>query len=111
MDRHTLGARHYGVAEGVREHLARYRELEDIIAMLGVAELSAKDRKIVMRARKLQRYLTQPFWTTASHTGIAGVSVSIEDTLVDCEAFIAGKYDEVPEEECYMRGTMSDVKQ
>ena len=110
MDRHTLGARHYGVAEGVREHLARYQELEDIIAMLGVEELSPKDRKIVMRARKLQRYLTQPFWTTASHTGIEGVSVPLERTLADCEAFLSGRYDEVTEEHCYMRGTMEGMK-
>jgi F-type H+-transporting ATPase subunit beta len=106
MDRHTLGERHYRIAEGVREHLARYHELEDIIAMLGIEELSAKDRKIVMRARKLQRYLTQPFWTTASHTGIQGVSVPLERTLEDCDAFLSGKYDELTEEQCYMRGSM-----
>jgi F-type H+-transporting ATPase subunit beta len=110
MDRHTLGARHYDIAEGVREHLARYHELEDIITMLGVEELSPKDQRIVMRARKLQRYLTQPFWVTAAHTGIAGVSVSLEDTLNDCEAFLAGKHDETSEEQCYMRGTMEGVK-
>jgi F-type H+-transporting ATPase subunit beta len=109
MDRHTLGARHYSIAEGVREHLARYQELEDIITMLGVEELSAKDRKIVMRARKLQRYLTQPFWSTASHTGIEGVSVPLEDTLADCEAFLDGRYDDVTEERCYMRGTMGEI--
>ena len=111
MDRHTLGARHYRIAEAVREHLARYQELEDVIAMLGIAELSVKDRKIVMRARKLQRYLTQPFWTTAGHTGIEGVSVAREELLADCEGFIAGKYDEVPEDKCYMRGSMSGINQ
>ncbi|HUU72123.1 MAG TPA: F0F1 ATP synthase subunit beta, partial [Burkholderiales bacterium] len=73
-------------------------------------ELSPKDRKIVTRARKLQRYLSQPFWTTASHTGIEGASVPLENTLVDCEAFLAGHYDDVPEDHCYMRGTMTDVK-
>ena len=108
MDRHTLGARHYSIAEGVREHLARYQELEDIITMLGVEELSPKDRKIVMRARKLQRYLTQPFWATASHTGIEGVSVPLERTLADCDSFLAGHFDETPEDRCYMRGTMED---
>ena len=108
MDRHTLGARHYDIAEGVREYLARYHELEDIITMLGVEELSPKDRKIVMRARKLQRYLTQPFWTTASHTGIKGVSVPLERTLADCEAFLMGYYDKMPEERCYMRGAMEE---
>jgi F-type H+-transporting ATPase subunit beta len=111
MDRHTLGERHYSVAQAVREHLARYQELEDIIAMLGVEELSAKDRTIVMRARKLQRYLTQPFLTTAAHTGIAGVSVPLERTLADCEAFLKGRYDAVAEERCYMRGVMEEPGQ
>ncbi len=109
MDRHTLGSRHYSIAESVREHLARYQELQDIISMLGVAELSAKDRKIVMRARKLQRYLTQPFWTTASHTGIEGVSVPLERTLDDCEAIFSGDYDDITEEHFYMRGTMAEA--
>ncbi|MBU2847637.1 F0F1 ATP synthase subunit beta, partial [Acidithiobacillus ferriphilus] len=109
MDRHTLGERHYTVAEGVREHLARYHELEDIIAMLGVEELSSQDRLIVMRARKLQRYLTQPFWVTASHTGLHGVSVPLEQTLNDCEAFLAGHFDDVSEEHCYMRGSMGET--
>jgi F-type H+-transporting ATPase subunit beta len=109
MDRHTLGKHHYDIAEGVREHFARYHELEDIIAMLGIEELSARDRTIVMRARKLQRYLTQPFWTTAAHTGIAGVSVPLATTLADCEAFLLGRHDEVGEEQCYMRGSMQDA--
>jgi len=108
MDRHTLGDRHYSVAEGVREHFARYKELEDIIAMLGVEELSAKDQAIVTRARKLQRYLTQPFWTTASHTGVPGTSVPLATTLADCENFLRGKYDDVTESRCYMRGAMED---
>mgnify|MGYP000205166431 FL=1 len=110
VGRHTLGSRHYTIAEGVREHLARYHELEDIIAMLGVEELSPGDSKIVMRARKIQRYLTQPFWATTSHSGIKGVSVPLENTLADCDAFLSGRYDEVPEEHCYMRGTMEGMK-
>ncbi|MCG6986400.1 MAG: F0F1 ATP synthase subunit beta [Thiocapsa sp.] len=109
MDRHVLGDRHYAIAQGVREHLARYRELEDVIAMLGVAELSPRDRSIVLRARKLQRYLTQPFNVTAGHTGIAGVAVPLERTLEDCDAFLSGRHDETPEERCYMRGAMSDA--
>ena len=108
MGRDVLGERHYTIAEGVREHLARYKELEDIIAMLGIEELSANDRRIVMRARKLQRYLTQPFFITAALTGIAGVTVSLERTIADCEAFLLGRYDEVPEDHCYMRGTMDE---
>jgi F-type H+-transporting ATPase subunit beta len=107
MDRHFLGDTHYNVAEGVREHLARYRELEDIIAMLGMEELSENDQKIVKRARKLERYLSQPFHVTAEHSGIAGTSVALRDTLADCAAFLRGHFDDVPEEQCYMRGTMS----
>ena len=78
--------------------------------MLGVEELSPGDSKIVMRARKIQRYLTQPFWATTSHSGIEGVSVPLENTLADCDAFLSGRYDEVPEEHCYMRGTMEGIK-
>jgi F-type H+-transporting ATPase subunit beta len=107
MDRSFLGDRHYSVAEGVREHLARYKELEDIIAMLGLEALSERDRSIVLRARKLQRYLTQPFHVVAGHSGIAGVSVPLAQTLADCEAFLRGDYDDVPEERCYMRGAMA----
>ncbi|MGE0384382.1 MAG: F0F1 ATP synthase subunit beta [Gammaproteobacteria bacterium] len=109
MDRQALGDRHYSVAEGVREHLARYAELEDIIAMLGVEELSEQDRRIVMRARKLQQYLTQPFQVTAPHTGMHGASVALADTLADCEAFLQGRYDDLPEERCYMRGSMREA--
>ncbi len=106
MDRHTLGHRHYAIAEGVREHFARYQELEDIITMLGIEELSARDQRTVLRARKLQRYLTQPFWVTASHTGIKGTSVALRDTLDDCDGFLAGRFDDLSEDACYMRGTM-----
>lgn len=108
MDKHTLGERHYMIAENVREHLARYRELEDIIAMLGIEELSETDRQIVMRARKLQRYLTQPFKVLAQNGQQQGVSVPLEQTLRDCEAFLQGQYDDIPEQQCYMRGCMKE---
>jgi F-type H+-transporting ATPase subunit beta len=108
MDRQVLGDRHYAVAEAVREHLARYRELEDVLTMLGIEELSQKDRTIVLRARKLQRYLSQPFEVVSEHTGIRGVSVPLADTLDDCEAFLRGEHDEAPEERCYMRGSMKE---
>ena len=108
LDRRVLGDRHYAAAEGVREHLARYRELEDILAMLGMEELSEKDRRTVLRARKLQRYLAQPFHVVSEHTGIPGASVPLGDTLVDCEGFLRGDFDEVPEERCYMRGSMKE---
>lgn len=110
MDRHFLGDRHYAVAEGVREHLARYKELEDIIAMLGIEELSENDRRMVLRARKLQRYLTQPFHVTAELTGIDGVSVPLAETLKDCESFMRGSHDGLPEDQCYMRGSMAEQR-
>jgi len=106
LNRHVVGNNHYAIAEGVREHLARYQELEDIITMLGMEELSQQDQIIVLRARKLQRYLSQPFYVTAALTGVEGVSVSLADTLADCEAFLRGKYDDVAEDQCYMRGSM-----
>jgi F-type H+-transporting ATPase subunit beta len=106
MDRHVLGERHYQVARAVREHLSRYRELEDIIAMLGIEELSQEDRRIVERARRLQHYLTQPFSVVAEHTGIPGVRVALETTIADCEAMIDGKYDHLSEADCYMRGSL-----
>lgn len=108
LEKHIVGERHYNIARTVREHLAHYNELEDIIAMLGIETLSPTDRRIVTRARRLQRYLSQPFHTVASHSGIEGVSVSLVDTLSDCEAFLNGDYDDLPEEECYMRGSMKD---
>ena len=109
MDRHVVGDRHYQIAQGVRENLSRYRELEDLIAMLGVEELSEQDQRTVRRARKLQRYLSQPFHVVSAHTGIEGVSVPLARTLEDCEAFLLGKYEDVPEERCYMRGAMEQA--
>jgi len=106
MDHHVVGERHYRIAEGVREHLSRYHELEDLIAMLGIEELSEQDQRIVRRARKLQRYLSQPFHVVAAHSGIKGVSVPLADTLDDCEAFLLGKHEDTSEDQCYMRGSM-----
>jgi F-type H+-transporting ATPase subunit beta len=108
MDRYLLGDRHYKIAQAVREHLARYQELEDIISMLGIEELSPQDRSIVLRARKLQRYLTQPFHIAEGQTGMKGVSVPLERTLSDCESFMSGAYDHVTEEQCYMIGWMKE---
>ncbi len=106
LDPSVVGARHYGVATRVREHLARYKELEDVIAMLGIEALSAVDRKLVLRARRLQRYLSQPFAVVAASTGIAGASVPLEGTLADCEALLEGRHDDTPEAQCYMRGRL-----
>ncbi|MBK6288187.1 MAG: F0F1 ATP synthase subunit beta [Gammaproteobacteria bacterium] len=109
MDRRVLGERHYRVAHAVQEHLARYQELEDMIAMLGMEELSEEDQRVVKRARRLQRYLTQPFFVTQEHSGIPGVSVPLAQTLADCEAFLEGKYDALPEDDCYMKGAMEQI--
>ena len=106
MDRYFLGDKHYSVAQAVREHIARYKELEDIITMLGIEELAQRDRVTVERARKLQRYLTQPFHVTAEHSGIVGASVPLEVTLRDCEGIIAGTYDALPEDWFYMKGSL-----
>ena len=110
LDRNVIGARHYQVAQGVREHLSRYRELEDIIAMLGLEALSESDRHVVHRARRVERYLSQPFFVVAEHTGIAGASVPLETAIDDCEALLRGDYDALPEDACYMRGAMSDAR-
>jgi F-type H+/Na+-transporting ATPase subunit beta len=109
MDRYFLGDRHYSVAQQVREHIARYRELEDIITMLGIEELAPQDRLIVERARKLQRYLTQPFHVTEEHTGIKGVSVPLDTTVRDCETIISGRLDKVSEDQFYMRGSLAGM--
>lgn len=106
LDIRVVGERHYRIAHQVREHLARYKELEDIIAMLGIEELSPDDRCIVNRARRLQRYLSQPFQVVSEHTGIQGTSVPLETTLADCERFLNGDYDQLSEADCYMRGGM-----
>ncbi len=106
MDRRFLGDRHYTVAQDVREHLARYRELEDIITMLGIEELSEADRLVVGRARRLQRYLTQPFHAMTAQSALRGVSVPLTQTLADCEAILRGDHDALPEERFYMRGAM-----
>ena len=106
MDARMVGQRHHAVAAAVREHLARYRELEDIIAMLGIDELSPDDRRTVTRARRLQRYLTQPFQVVADHTGMPGVTVPLDTMLADCERFLDGAYDKLTEQACYMQGAM-----
>lgn len=106
MNQSVIGARHYRVAQGVRECLSRYRELEDIIAILGLESLSDADRRMVHRARRIERYLSQPFFVVAEHTGIPGVSVALENTLTDCEALLRGDYDGKSEEDCYMRGSL-----
>ncbi|MBN1783733.1 MAG: F0F1 ATP synthase subunit beta [Alphaproteobacteria bacterium] len=105
-----VGDRHYNVARAVRKTLAEYEELKDIIAMLGFDELSDSDQKTVKKARQLERFLTQPFYTTTHFTGMEGKYVSIEDTLSGCERILSGEFDGVPEKNFYMIGSIDEVK-
>jgi len=109
LDPRVVGVRHYRVAEQVRSHIARYRELEDVIAMLGLDELSAQDRLLVGRARRLERFLTQPFTVSKAFTGRPGARVSIDETLTGCERILHGELDGVAEHELYMIGGLDDL--
>ena len=105
----TVGERHYRVATAVRRTLADYEDLKDIIAMLGFDELPENDQKTVMKARKLERFLTQPFFTTKHFTGMDGKSVELDDTLTGCEKILSGEVDDLPENAFYMVGTIDDA--
>lgn len=101
---------HYECAKNVKKILSEYEDLKNIIAMLGLEELSIKDRRTVARARKLEKFLTQPFFTTTQFTNIPGVFVPIEKTIEGCNAIINGDYDDYPEQAFYMIGDISQVK-
>lgn len=105
-----VGQEHYDVAVGVQKVLQRYKELQDIIAILGMEELSNEDKLTVSRARKIQRFLTQPNFVAEAFTGRPGKYVSIKDTVAGFKAILEGKYDSVPEQEFYMVGTIDEVK-
>jgi F-type H+-transporting ATPase subunit beta len=105
-----VGERHYRIAADVRRTLANYEELKDIIAMLGMEELSRDDRLTVNRARRIERFLTQPFITTEQFTGAAGMTVQIGETLEGCSRILDGEFDEVPERSFYMIGRIDQVK-
>lgn len=104
-----VGERHYRTARTVREMLANYEELKDVIAMLGLEELSREDRRKVHRARRLERFLTQPFFTTEQFTGRAGKMVELEDTLVGCERILNDEFAEYPEKSLYMIGPIQEA--
>ena len=108
LDPLVVGDVHYALAEEVRETLARFKELEDIIALLGVEELGADDRLVVKRARRLQRFLSQPFVVTEAFTNTPGRSVRREDTLTGCRAILAGETDDWAESSLYMIGTLDE---
>jgi F-type H+-transporting ATPase subunit beta len=110
LDPLVVGEKHYAIAEHVREALAKLKDLQDIIALLGVEELAAADRLTVKRARRLQRFLSQPFMVTEAFTGAKGRSVSREDTLAGCAAILDGQADEWAESSLYMVGNLAEAR-
>ncbi len=111
LDPLVVGAAHYAIAEEVREALSRFKDLQDIIALLGMDELGASDRLIVKRARRLQRFFSQPFAVTEAFTGLSGRSVKRADTLAGCRAILDGEADDWAESSLYMVGTLDEGRQ
>jgi F-type H+-transporting ATPase subunit beta len=110
LDAEIVGEEHYNVAREVQQILQRYKDLQDIIAILGMEELSDEDKKIVARARRIQRFLTQPFHVAEVFSGIPGVYVKLEDTIKGFREILDGKHDDKPESAFYMKGGIADVK-
>jgi len=104
-----IGEEHYSVAQNVKETLQRYKELQDIIAILGIDELSEEDRTVVARARKLERFLSQPFFVAEIFTGSPGKYVSLEDTLKGFKMILNGELDDLPEQAFYLVGDVDEA--
>src|SRR5579862_9450498 len=109
LDPRIIGEDHYNVARQVKQVLQRYKDLQDIIAILGIDELSEDDKLTVSRARKIQKFLSQPFFVAEQFTGIKGVYVPIAETVRGFKEIVAGKHDEIPEQAFYLVGTIDDV--
>ena len=109
LDPLVVGAEHYEVARGVQTVLQRYKELKDIIAILGMDELSEEDKQTVTRARKIQRFLSQPFFVAEVFTGSPGKYVSLKDTIAGFKGILAGEYDDMPEQSFYMVGSIEEA--
>ena len=109
LDPLVIGQEHYDVARGVQGILQRYKELKDIIAILGMDELSDEDKQAVTRARKIQRFLSQPFFVAEVFTGASGKYVSLKDTIAAFKGILAGEYDDLPEQAFYMVGGIEEV--
>ena len=109
LDPHIVGEEHYHVARSVQEIIQRYKELQDIIAILGMDELSEEDKLVVSRARKVQRFLSQPFFVGEQFTGLKGRYVPLSETIQGFKEIIAGKYDDIPESYFLMAGNIDDV--
>ena len=109
LDPNIVGVEHYSVAKKVLEILQKYKDLQDIIAILGMDELSEEDKLTVNRARKIQKFLSQPFFVAEQFSGTKGVYVKLEDSIKGFKGIIEGKYDDIPEQAFYMAGTIEDV--
>ncbi|MDD5566968.1 MAG: F0F1 ATP synthase subunit beta, partial [Patescibacteria group bacterium] len=109
LDPQIIGEEHYLVARGVQKVLQRYKDLQDIIAILGIEELSDEDKLTVSRARKIQRFLSQPFFVAETFTGTAGKYVSLKDTVKSFKEILEGKYDHISEQDFYMKGKIEEV--
>jgi F-type H+-transporting ATPase subunit beta len=109
LDPQIVGEEHYQVARSVQEILQRYKSLQDIIAILGMDELSEEDKLTVARARKLERFMSQPFHVAEAFTGAPGIFVPLEDTIKGFKGLVAGEYDHLPEQAFYMVGTIEDA--
>ncbi len=109
LDPEVVGAEHYAVARKVQSTLQRYRELQDIIAILGMDELQEEDRIVVGRARRIQRFLSQPFWVATTFTGIEGRTVPVSETVRGFKEIVEGKHDELPEQAFYMLGGIDEA--
>jgi F-type H+-transporting ATPase subunit beta len=109
LDPQVVGQEHYDIARAVQGTLQRYKELKDIIAILGMDELSEEDKQVVTRARKIQRFLSQPFFVAEVFTGSPGKYVSLKDTIAGFKGIIDGKYDDLPEQAFYMVGTIDEA--
>jgi F-type H+-transporting ATPase subunit beta len=109
LDPQFVGERHYAVAIGVQNTLQRYKALQDIIAILGMDELSEEDKKVVARARRIQRFLSQPFHVAEQFTGFPGKYVKLEETIASFERVLSGEFDHLPEQAFYMQGGIDDV--
>ena len=109
LDPHIVGAEHYAVARGVQKILQRYKDLQDIIAILGIDELSEEDKTVVNRARRVQKFLSQPMFVAEAFTGMPGKYVPVKDTIKGFKEIIEGKHDELPEQAFYMVGSIEEV--
>jgi len=109
LDPRVIGDEHYNVARQVKQILQRYKDLQDIIAILGIDELSEDDKLTVSRARKIQKFLSQPFFVAEQFTGLKGAYVTVAETVRGFKEIVEGKHDDIPEQAFYLAGTIDEV--